>query len=294
MKSFVASHNTSHVSRVTVFANDPVSMREFRSNSESHRSGVLIINADDWGRNAETTDRILECVVLGAVSSASGMVFMEDSERAAAMSRERGIDVGLHLNFTTPFSSSLAPPRLREHHRRVAHFLLRNRFCQIVYHPGLSASFNHVVMAQVEEFRRIYGAEPQRFDGHHHMHLCANVLFDRLVPTGTIIRRNFSFAPGEKSWINRFYRKSLDGRLQRRHRLVDFLFSLAPIQPVSRLQRIIQLAHRAVVEIETHPVNPEEYRFLTSKVFLQLDDLQIAPRFAASAGKCPVSGRTVL
>ena len=42
-----------------------------------------MINADDWGRDARTTDRILECFQHGVLSSASGMVFMEDSERAA-------------------------------------------------------------------------------------------------------------------------------------------------------------------------------------------------------------------
>src|SRR4029077_20103780 len=64
-------------------------------------TGVLIINADDWGRSQETTDRIAECVAHGAVSSVSAMVFMEDSERSAVIARERGIDAGLHLNFTT-------------------------------------------------------------------------------------------------------------------------------------------------------------------------------------------------
>ncbi len=44
--------------------------------------GVLIVNADDWGRDRETTDHTLECVVGGAVSSVSAMVFMEDSTRA--------------------------------------------------------------------------------------------------------------------------------------------------------------------------------------------------------------------
>lgn len=257
--------------------------------------GVLIINADDWGRNVETTDRILECVLRGAVSSASAMVLMEDSERAAALARERGVDVGLHLNLTTAFSAPVALGRLTEHHARVAHFLLRNRLSQVVYHPGLTSSFEYVVAAQLEEFRRIYGAEPNRIDGHHHMHLCANVFLGELMPAGTLVRRNFSFAPGEKSWINRFYRNSVDGRLKRRHRLVDFLFSLAPVETVDRLQWIFSLARHAVVELETHPVNPDEFRFLTSgEIFQQLSDLQIAPGFAASVRMQAISCQTML
>src|ERR1700758_5164513 len=54
-----------------------------RLDSEAPCSGILIINADDWGRDHETTQRILECTLRGTVSSASAMVFMEDSERAA-------------------------------------------------------------------------------------------------------------------------------------------------------------------------------------------------------------------
>jgi chitin disaccharide deacetylase len=265
------------------------------SNGESPRVGALIVNADDWGRDAATTDRILECVLRGAVSSASAMVFMEDSERAAALACERGVDVGLHLNFTTAFSAPVALGRLTEHHERVAHFLLGNRLSQVVYHPGLARSFEYIVTAQLEEFRRIYGAESDRIDGHHHMHLCANVFLGELMPAGTLVRRNFSFEPGEKSWINRFYRKSVDRRLKRRHRLVDFLFSMAPVEPVGRLQRIFSLARHAVVELETHPVNPQEYRFLTSgEIFQQLSDLQVAPSFATSVRRRAISGQTVL
>jgi hypothetical protein len=230
---------------------------------EVPQSGLLIINADDWGRDRETTDRTLECILRGAVSSVSAMVFMEDSERAAAMARERGIDAGLHLNFTTRFSAARCPARLLECQERVAAYLRGSRFNQVLFHPGLVRSFGYVVSAQYEEFRRLYGAPPERLDGHHHMHLSANVLLAGLLPLGTIVRRNFSFEPGEKSWGNRFYRKVVDRLLARRHRLTDFFFSLPPLEPADRLRRIFSLARQFVVEVETHPVKPEEYRFLT-------------------------------
>jgi hypothetical protein len=226
-------------------------------------TGMLIINADDWGRDVETTDHIFECVVRGSVSSASGMVFMEDSERAGAMAKERDVDVGLHLNFTTLFSAHILPTRLAKHQARTAHFLLGNRLSQVVYHPGLANSFEYLVKAQLEEFHRIYGEDARRVDGHHHMHLCANVLLAGLLPKGTIARRNFSFQPGEKSGVNRLYRKVIDDILSRRHRLADFFFNLLPIEPPERLGRIFTAATKSVVEVETHPINPEEHRFLT-------------------------------
>lgn len=243
----------------------------------THSSGVLIVNADDWGRDAETTDRILDCVLYGSVSSASGMVFMEDSERAALLAREKKVDVGLHLNFTSPFSDRKCPKELAEHQRRLAEFLLRGRYAQLVYHPGLANAFEYVVAAQIDEFRRIYDADPRRIDGHHHMHLCANVLVSGLLPRGIIIRRNFTFQSGEKSIVNRIYRKAIDSMLATRHRIVDYLFSLPPLEPPERIERIFHLARRSAVEVETHPVDPAEYRFLMDETnFSRIGGIQIA------------------
>jgi len=227
------------------------------------RAGVLIVNADDWGRDCETTDRTLDCVRSGGVSSVSAMVFMGDSERAAAMARHHGIDAGLHLNFTTVFSASRASSALLNHQQRISGYLRRNRLAQIVFHPGLAQSFHYVVAAQRDEFQRLYGAEPCRYDGHHHMHLCANALWQALLPAGTQVRRNFSFQPGEKGPLNRLYRRAIDRALARRHFLTDFFFSLSPLDCPGRLDRISSLARRFTVELAAHPVRPEEYRLLT-------------------------------
>ena len=241
-------------------------------------TGFLILNADDWGRDSLTTNRILECTMKKTVSSVSAMVFMEDSERAAALANQQGIEAGLHLNFTTPFSSSNCPAALLEHQQRVAHYLLRHRLNQVIFHPGLNRSFEYLVTAQLDEFRRIYGKDPERLDGHHHMHLCANVLLQRLLPPGTIVRRNFSFERGGKSVWNRLYRSVVDRSLARRHRLVDCFFSLPPLEPADRLQRIYSLAHRFVVELEAHPINPEEFRYLTGgEASRQIEDVRVGP-----------------
>lgn len=249
--------------------------------SAARCSGALIINADDWGRNQETTDRIFECFLRGTVSSVSAMVLMEDSGRAAEMARCRGIDVGLHLNFTTPFSNVNCPTKLLECQDKLAAYLQRRSFAKALFNPGLTRTFQYVMAAQVDEFRRLYGAEPGRLDGHHHMHLCENVLLSGLLPSGTVVRRNFTFRAGEKSLVNRLYRKLVDCRLARRHLLVDFFFSLPPLQPLERLQRIASLARQHVVELETHPINPEEYRFLSQREILRVfGEGQIAPRFA--------------
>jgi predicted glycoside hydrolase/deacetylase ChbG (UPF0249 family) len=241
------------------------------------------VNADDWGRDAKTTERTLDCFLRGAISSVSAMVFMEDSARGAALAREREIDAGLHLNLTTPFSGSTVPARLVEHQHRISEYLGRHRLAQVVFHPALVRSFEYVVSAQREEFWRLYGKEPNRIDGHHHMHLCSNVVLTGLMPAGAIIRRNVSFERGEKSWFNYLYRNVLDRIVASRHGVTDFFFSLPPLDPPSRLQKIFSLANDFVVEIETHPVNAEEYRFLAgAEIFRRAGDLPIAPRYMTS------------
>jgi predicted glycoside hydrolase/deacetylase ChbG (UPF0249 family) len=206
---------------------------------------------------------ILDCVAVGSVSSVSAMVLMEDSERAAAIARERGIDAGLHLNFTAPFSAPCSD-KLVAAQGRLLRFLLSNRLAPMLFRPDLATSFEYVVKVQLDEYRRLYGSEPGRIDGHHHMHLAANVLLAHLMPRGVHARRNFSFRTGEKSWANRLYRRTVDKFLARRYRLSDYLFALAPVNVTGRLQRIFSLSRCYVVEVETHPVAPAEYRLLTS------------------------------
>ena len=238
---------------------DPTSLKDLKAGR-----GALIVNADDWGRDQETTDRTLECLDCGAVSSVSAMVFMADSERAAAVAQDHGVDAGLHLNLTAPFSAPGTSTNLIEHQQRLARYLRHHRLGHVLYHPGLASSFQYVVDAQLDEFERLYGSKPGRIDGHHHCHLCANVLLGHLLPTGTIVRRNFSFRAGEKSFGNRFYRKVVDGVVAKRHRMTDLFFSLPPLES-HRLQRIFSASREFVVEMETHPINPEEHRFLARK-----------------------------
>lgn len=231
--------------------------------------GFLMINGDDWGETVETTDKILDCVALGTVTSVSALVFMADSERAAELARERQIDAGLHMNFVSPNSGSSLPARLSDHLDRTSRYLLRNRFAPALFNPLLIGSFEYLMSRQLDEYRRIYGKDPLRVDGHHHMHLSANVLLQGLLPPRTVVRRNFCFEPRERSVWNRYYRSTVDYHVSRKHRLADFFFSMAPLQPKSRLQKIYSLARGHVVEIETHPVHADEYHYLAKGGILQ-------------------------
>ena len=227
--------------------------------------GSLIINADDWGRDEYTTSRILCCVRAGTVTSVSAMVFMDDSERGAAAARASNVDAGLHINLTTPFTAPSCPTGLRDRQSRIAGRLRAHRWARTLFHPTLAAAFDYVVKAQLDEFQRLYGSVPVRLDGHHHMHLCTNVLVQGLLPTGTRVRRNLSFAPGEKSVANRAYRRCIDALLERRHRLTDYLFTLDALRASNRVEWAMRLARVHLVEIETHPAVSAECTFLASQ-----------------------------
>ncbi len=231
---------------------------------------MLIINADDFGANTAATDNALACYKNGRITSASAMVFMSDSERAAGLALENDLDVGLHLNFTHKFNGPVKSARLIEYQMDIARFLQRNKYCLLLYNPFLRKQFAYVYNAQYDEFMRLYGKRPTHIDGHHHMHLCTNMLIDRYVPTGFKIRRSFSFSVREKSPINRLYRNIVDRILARRYSCTDFFFSISPDRGYDRLRRIVELSHYHIVELMTHPEKRDDFVFLMSGEYSEM------------------------
>lgn len=225
---------------------------------------MIIINADDWGRSRLETDAAMACFVKGKIASASAMVFMEDSERAASLAKEVGIDVGLHLNLSQNFTGNVANVVLKRHHERIVRFLTSHKYTMLVYHPVLRDQFWYVYWAQIEEFIRLYGHSPSHIDGHHHKHLCSNMLLANIIPDGEKVRRSFSFFAGQKSCLNRIYRHLVDNRLARKYVVTDYFFSLSQSLNPERSERIRHLAAACTVELMTHPVNAEEFAFLMS------------------------------
>jgi predicted glycoside hydrolase/deacetylase ChbG (UPF0249 family) len=230
---------------------------------------MLFINADDWGWIEETTNRILTCYRQDRIHSASAMTFMKNSERAAELARECGLPIGLHLNFTQEFTGDGVTTKLRDQQRLVAAYLKARKMNQILFNPFLHKAFDYVFQVQRDEFYRLYGKEPNRLDGHDHMHLCMNMLFSRRFPKGLKLRRNFTFGSDEKGPINRFYRRLVDRWLISRFQCSDCFFSLKPIEP-ERIRRIVLLSKSAEVELMVHPGVDKEYQYLLSEDWLKL------------------------
>ena len=231
---------------------------------------MLTVNADDLGRCAVASDRIMACVAANRIDAASAMVFMQDSERASVLAQASGLDVGLHINFTESFTGPDVPSSLRRNHERIRRFLRANKYALIIYNPFLRKAFREVFAAQVEEFARLYGRTPSRFDGHQHMHLCSNMILDCTLPTGAKVRRSFSFNASEKDFVNRYYRALIDRHLASRYRIGDFFFALSQHLPISLLQRVVELARTYDVELMTHPEVNAEFEGLLSDEFANM------------------------
>ena len=66
--------------------------------------------------------------------------------------------------------------------------------------------------------------------------------------------------------------------------MTDFFFSLAPVEPGPRLEKVLSLADHFVVEVGTHPINPDEYQFLVGgAIFRYVGSSGIARKYALTA-----------
>ena len=231
--------------------------------------GLLIINADDWGGWKSATDAAVECVAARRITSVSAMVFMDDSERAASISQTLRMDVGLHINLSQPFTDSRCSRTVADAQTAVCRFLTRGKFAQMLYNPGLRGAFLTAFRSQTDEFLKLYGRTPTHYDGHHHMHLCANMLLGNVIPEAQKVRRSFHFWPGEKSFLNRAYRSWVDSKLRKRQTTADYFFSLAQCLGKNRLLHVAALAQESTVEIMTHPEQSRERDFLLGGDFLK-------------------------
>jgi predicted glycoside hydrolase/deacetylase ChbG (UPF0249 family) len=230
---------------------------------------MLIINADDWGINKDSTNKSLDCFKNKRITSATAMMFMSDSERAADLALESELDVGLHLNLDTRFERSFFKSKLNKYHEKISSFLNKNKYNQIVYNPFLKNAFEYVFKKQYEEYVRLYNKPPSHIDGHHHMHLSINMIIDKIIPNGTKIRRNFSFKTSEKNAVNRLYRRLIDYYIMKRYVTTDYFFDIFPLN-IIRLKKIFKLSINEKVEIMVHPENLMQYTFLMKDEFMKM------------------------
>ena len=231
---------------------------------------MLIINADDLGRDTVATDTCLDCFRKKRITSASLMVFMADSARAAELAKSENLETGLHLNLVIPYEDSRISDRARQAQETAARFFRKGPWTQVIYNPFIKKAVATAFNSQFEEFRRLFGRDPAHINGHKHFHLSLNMVYGDVLPAGAAVRRSFTFYKGEKKLLNRLYRRTVDARLLKRHISSDAFFSLKPVNDLARLERIFSLSRTSCVELMVHPWSPDQYALLTGERFLQL------------------------
>jgi predicted glycoside hydrolase/deacetylase ChbG (UPF0249 family) len=218
--------------------------------------GLLIISADDWGSDRQTTDAIHECFSAGAVSSVSAMVFMSDSARSAEVATLGGEPVGLHLNLTEAFGDPACPEVVRRRQERIVGYFGGPKWRSWGFSPTRFREIEDCIADQLEAFKEIYGRDPTHVDGHQHVHQSLGVMFSRSLPHAIKMRPSFTFMPGEKSLPNRLTRRLFNLIMRSRFSCPRYFFDIRDIHPElggAGLETRLDLANQETVEVMTHP-----------------------------------------
>jgi predicted glycoside hydrolase/deacetylase ChbG (UPF0249 family) len=234
----------------------------------SAKTGLLIVNADDWGRTIDTTDHILECFSARRITSTTAMVYMADSDRAAATALDNRLAVGLHLNLTENFTDPATPPAIRERQARIVRRLKRTTFwMRWLYNPIARREIELCIADQFDRFNALYRQPPTHFDGHQDVHIYPNVALSRTIPSGMKARGLPPHPVGSMPLhgVARGIRKRV---VSRRFRSPEYFFGIRDLHPRvggSRLMEKLALADAGSVEVMTHPGVADERLCLMSE-----------------------------
>jgi predicted glycoside hydrolase/deacetylase ChbG (UPF0249 family) len=205
----------------------------------------------------------------GAVTSGSAMVHMLDSRRAAGLAARAPASLGLHLNFTEPYSGSDVPADVRARQARLVRFFTRNGWTMWIYSPGVVADVRACVEDQLGAFELLYDRTPSHINGHHHVHTSLSVLLSGALPSSIPLRRTFTFLPGQKPLPNRLFRTALTSAISRKFAGTSYFVDLDSFVEAARSDAAT-FAGDGAIEVMTHPEFEEEHRYLMSPVWMEL------------------------
>lgn len=235
--------------------------------------GLLIVNADDWGLTPADTGAILECAGAGTITSATALVWMRDSDRAAQLASQLALPIGLHLNLIEPFDAPGVPARVAATQRRVVERLRRGGLTPQLYHRAWAADFEQCIEDQLERFRELYGGLPGHFDGHRHQHLVPNALFARALSPLRRCRRPVNRLAHESTALKQAGRTLLGRVVRARFATTKWCFSLRPMDPAlggPGIAATLACAAFDPVEVIVHPAWPEEQAMLRSTAWREV------------------------
>ena len=127
----------------------------------------LVLCADDYAQSAAISTAIRRLAMQGRLSATSAMVLSPrwPEEAAALRTEARGrIDVGLHLDWTSPFALL------------AGHGMTLNRAMARAVLGGFDrAQATAVIERQLDAFEAAWGAPPDHVDGHQHVQQFAGI-----------------------------------------------------------------------------------------------------------------------
>lgn len=216
---------------------------------------LLIVNADDFGHDREATDLTVACFGAEQISSATTMMHMTDSRRAAELGLEHDLPTGLHLNFTEPFDGAEVPAPVRERQLQACRIFgdggLRLR--SWTYDPRISGQVEDAIRDQLGQFRTLFGRAPTHVDGHNHVQVCPNVARAKALK-GLKMRNALWSWPSTRSamGVARAARRGLTARRLPTPRYFLDIAELHQLSPPDLTARLA-LADKTSVEVMAHP-----------------------------------------
>ncbi len=233
---------------------------------------MLIVNADDLGLREEVSDAILECWQAGAITSASAMVAMADSERGFAAAAAAGLPLGLHLNLTTPFTAAGLAAEQRARQLWAVAYFGGAAWHRLGFDPCARGRLDACVRDQLDLFAALRGAPAAHADGHQHIQLCPTLLATAALGQVHSLRRAHAFVAAP-SVAKDLYRRAVNRALRRRFRSVPFV-SLRDLHPqlggIGLDGLLAAVRGGTAVEVMTHPAWPEEREVLLSAEWRRL------------------------
>lgn len=189
---------------------------------------MLIINADDFGKDSLTSKAIVECFKLGFCSSTTIMANMPDFEEAAQMAFDQKISgmVGMHLNLTEGFPLTDGMKMLPRFCSKDGQFNLSRK--RPVFSLGSSerSALAKEIKEQIRKCRR-HGIKISHIDSHHHIHT-ELAIADVLIPIAReegvpFVRLSRNCGEGIK-FIKKIYKHFLNSRIRKADLAATFYF----------------------------------------------------------------------
>lgn len=157
----------------------------------------IVVNADDFGKNASVSGAILECLCRQWITQTTLMVNMPYADEAVSLARANGVDgrIGLHLNFTEGVPLTQRIKNFRAICDESGKFFPHRygyRRCEMT--PEAVSAITEEMQAQIEKYLA-YQLPLLHCDSHHHIHHrlgFAELLFPLLRASGFKTVRNRS------------------------------------------------------------------------------------------------------